>query len=165
MTRTTPLPLRGVAASTDKPVLAFGRIAQNSTEISRRYQHETGVPFIHGLPETVRAMQHLARYAAVVRKRTRGGRAVEAAPPKVWMTPPSVRYSPAMTFHRQGVRFAETSVDAAAQAVRIGFPVAVKIVSPQASHKTEVGGVVVGIRDEAAARAAAESDGGATPGP
>jgi succinyl-CoA synthetase beta subunit len=47
--------------------------------------------------------------------------------------------------------------DAAAQAGRIGFPVAVKIVSAAASHKTEVGGVALGLRDAAAVRAAAES--------
>ena len=42
-------------------------------------------------------------------------------------------------------------------ATRIGFPVAVKIVSPEASHKTEVGGVTLGLRDAAAVRAAAEA--------
>ena len=63
-----PEPLRGVLASTDKPVLAFGRIAQNASEVSRKYQNETGVPFIHGLPETVRALQGLVRYAAALRR-------------------------------------------------------------------------------------------------
>ena len=63
-----PGPLRGVLASTDKPVLAFGRIAQNASEVSRKYQNETGVPFIHGLPETVRALQGLVRYAAALRR-------------------------------------------------------------------------------------------------
>ena len=32
-----PEPLRSVLASTDKPVLAFGRIAQNASEVSRKY--------------------------------------------------------------------------------------------------------------------------------
>src|SRR5262249_24739369 len=62
-----PAPLRGVFESTDKPVLAFGRIAQNVSEISRKYQRESGVPLIHGLPETVRALQNLVRYAAALR--------------------------------------------------------------------------------------------------
>src|SRR4029079_18061918 len=39
-------------------------------------------------------------------------------------------------------------------AIRIGFPVAVKIVSLQASHKTEVGGVTLGVRDAAAGHTA-----------
>ena len=63
-----PEPLRSVRASTDKPMLAFGRIAQNVSEISRKYQSETGVPFIQGLPETVRALQGLVRYAAALRR-------------------------------------------------------------------------------------------------
>ena len=51
---------------------------------------------------------------------------------------------------------AKTADDAAsAAAADLGFPVAVKIVSPQASHKTEVGGVELGLRDKAAVRAAA----------
>jgi succinyl-CoA synthetase beta subunit len=51
----------------------------------------------------------------------------------------------------------KTADEAAAHATRIGFPVAVKIVSPQASHKTEVGGVMLGLTDAAAVRAAAEA--------
>ena len=37
---------------------------------------------------------------------------------------------------------------------RIGYPVVMKIISPDIQHKTDVGGVVVGVKDEAAARAA-----------
>jgi succinyl-CoA synthetase beta subunit len=51
---------------------------------------------------------------------------------------------------------AKTPDEAAAWAPRIGFPVAVKIVSPEASHKTEIGGVALGLRDASAVRAAAE---------
>lgn len=43
-----------------------------------------------------------------------------------------------------------TSRDAALAAAReIGFPLVLKIVSPDIAHKTEVGGVVVGVRSEA----------------
>jgi succinyl-CoA synthetase beta subunit len=51
----------------------------------------------------------------------------------------------------------KTADEAAAHAAHIGFPVAVKIVSPEASHKTEVGGVTLGLRDAAAVRAATEA--------
>ena len=33
-----------------------------------KFQNETGVPFIQGLPETVRALQGLVRYAAALRR-------------------------------------------------------------------------------------------------
>ena len=38
------------------------------------------------------------------------------------------------------------------KAEEIGFPVAVKLVSPQALHKTEVGGVALGLRSAAEVR-------------
>ena len=44
--------------------------------------------------------------------------------------------------------------DAGVAAARIGFPVAIKISSPDIAHKTEIGGVVLNVRDEDQARAA-----------
>jgi len=148
-------PLREVRESMDKPLLAFGRIAQNSTEVSRKYQQETGVPFIHGLAETVRALQSLTRYAAAVQS--------GVAP----IAPPPGRHDSSGAAAIDGLlagyglpgpnsALASTPADAAAKAARIGFPVAIKVVSPQASHKTEVGGVVLGLGGEAAVRDAAE---------
>ncbi|PHQ66450.1 MAG: CoA-binding protein, partial [Sneathiella sp.] len=52
--------------------------------------------------------------------------------------------------------FAATPDDAVREARAIGFPVAVKIVSPDILHKTEVGGVRLGLPDEGALRAAVE---------
>lgn len=149
-----PEPLRSVTAATDKPVLAFGRMAQNVSDVSRKFQNETGVPFIQGLPETVRAMQGLVRYAEARRRGVAaipepggraanlGGAAFDALLTVHGLTPP------------RGA-FAATADEAGAQAARIGFPVAVKIVSPEAMHKTEVGGVALGLRDAAAVQAAA----------
>jgi acetyltransferase len=45
---------------------------------------------------------------------------------------------------------------AVAAAERIGFPVALKILSPDISHKSDVGGVVLGLETSAAVRAAME---------
>jgi len=44
--------------------------------------------------------------------------------------------------------------EAARLASDMGYPVVMKIVSPDILHKTEAGGVVVGVKDDAAARAA-----------
>ncbi len=54
-------------------------------------------------------------------------------------------------------RYAATADEAVAGCVEIGFPVVMKVVSPDILHKSERGGVIVGIGDEAAARAAFET--------
>jgi acetyltransferase len=51
---------------------------------------------------------------------------------------------------------AKTAKDAAAAADRIGYPVALKIVSPDIPHKTEAGGVVLGVKMAEEVRAAFE---------
>ena len=52
------------------------------------------------------------------------------------------------------MRLARTEEDAVAAARGIGFPVVVKAVGPTILHKTEIGGVRLGLADEAAVRAA-----------
>ena len=151
-----PEPLRSVFASTDKPILAFGRIAQNASDISRKFQEETGVPFIHGLPETVRALQGLVRYAAALR---RGVGAIDEPRGRAGnLDGPA--FDALLATHGLAApnsALGKTPDQAAARATRIGFPVAVKIVSPEASHKTEVGGVTLGLLDAGSVRAAAET--------
>jgi acetyltransferase len=151
-----PDPLRSVAASTDKPVLAFGRIAQNASETSRKFQSETGVPFIQGLPETVRALQALVHYATALScgvsslLEPDGGiakldtAALGRLLAKNGLPPPRSA-------------LAKTADEAAVKAAAIGFPVAAKIFSPQAAHKTEVGGVSLHLTDAAAVRSAASA--------
>src|SRR5215468_7445304 len=51
---------------------------------------------------------------------------------------------------KEGV--AKTAAEAAKLASRMGFPVVLKIVSPEILHKTEAGGVLVGVKNAADAR-------------
>src|ERR1700676_557093 len=55
-----------------------------------------------------------------------------------------------ITVPQEGV--ATSAADAGELAAKIGFPVVMKIVSPQILHKTEAGGVVVGVKSAAAAK-------------
>ena len=149
-----PKPLQGLMAATDKPILAFGRIAQNVSDISRKFQSETCVPFIQGLPQTVRSLQALVRYSATIRRGVTPiaeprGRSDDLAPQAF----NALLVQNGITPPRSAL--AKTPEEAAAKATEIGFPVAVKIVSPDASHKTEVGGVSLHLADAAAVQAAA----------
>jgi acyl-CoA synthetase (NDP forming) len=51
---------------------------------------------------------------------------------------------------------AATAEEAAAAAARVGFPAVLKVLSPEITHKSEVGGVALGLRSEAEAREAFE---------
>lgn len=51
-------------------------------------------------------------------------------------------------------KFARSGDEAAALAAQIGFPVVLKVVSEQILHKSDAGGVVVGLRDEGEVRGA-----------
>lgn len=48
----------------------------------------------------------------------------------------------------------QSAEDAAKAAASIGYPVVMKIVSPQIIHKSDAGGVIVGVKDDAAAKEA-----------
>lgn len=47
-----------------------------------------------------------------------------------------------------------TAAEAAKESSKIGYPVVMKILSPDIAHKTDVGGVVVGVKDDKAAEEA-----------
>ena len=55
---------------------------------------------------------------------------------------------------RPAAAHARTEEEAVAAARKIGFPVAVKLVSPTITHKSDVGGVVLDLADEAGVRSA-----------
>ena len=141
--------------ATDKPVIAYVRVSQNVSPAGLEFQNETKVPFIQGLPQTVRALQGLVRYTAAMNKGVTPlpdangdkanleGAAFETLLGQNGLTPPASG-------------FGATAEDAANAAAEMGFPVVLKIVSPQASHKTEVGGVALNLGDEASVIAAAE---------
>ena len=75
-----------------------------------------------------------------------------------WLDPDSVRtLLAACRIATPEQASAATAGEAAAAAERIGFPVALKLASPTITHKSDVGGVVLDVRDVAEARAAFEA--------
>jgi acetyltransferase len=142
-----------IAAAVDKPVLAFSRMAYSVTEHSRAFQDRAGVPFLQGVPHAMRALAALGAYAAA---RRRGARPLPEPRHEAQLTSDigAVLADYGIALPREAR--APTPAEAASAAARIGFPVALKIVSPAASHKTEVGGVRLHLATPQAVMAAAE---------
>ncbi|MGE3932295.1 MAG: acetate--CoA ligase family protein [Rhodospirillaceae bacterium] len=145
-----------VLNATAKPVVAHVRTAQNTSDHGRAFQAACGVPFLYGLPQTARALKALADYAAA-RRRGVAPLPTAGAPPAGADAASVERALAAAGVTPPNGAFAATAAEAGAAAVRIGFPVALKLVSPEATHKTEVGGVALGLAtaDAVAAEAAA----------
>jgi acyl-CoA synthetase (NDP forming) len=148
-------PFARVASAVEKPVIGFTRLQQNVTAATRTFQDATALYFLQGMPATVRAIQALIGYAATLRR----GPAAPVAISSIDADDVSATsLADLLTRHHlppPKSSFAATPDDAAERAVEVGFPVAVKVVSAQASHKTEVGGVALNLADAHAVRVAA----------
>jgi acetyl coenzyme A synthetase (ADP forming)-like protein len=74
---------------------------------------------------------------------------------RVWLAPDEVTdLLDAYGIARPAVASAATADEAAAAATKLGYPVAVKLASPTIIHKSDVGGVVLDVRDESDLRKA-----------
>ena len=137
--------VRDLLAATTKPVIAFSRLGDMVSQAGRDYQDETGLFYLHGLEPTVRALGALWFFAA------RRGRDVAALPDPHGRAEKCSGTALAQALAKSGIPApqstnAATPEDAAAAAAAIGFPIALKIVSPGISHKTEIGGVRLDLR-------------------
>lgn len=150
-----------IRARTSKPFLVCWVAATDEALAKCR---ERRIPVFRGAEPAVDAAAAVIRYAEQRRRleADRPNRAALAPPPVA--LPEGGGMVPTMEAARllggagiplTGVRFARTPDEAAAAARELGFPVAVKIESPDIAHKTEAGGVRLGLADEAAVRDAA----------
>ncbi len=135
-----PSIIRSITEKTDKPVIGFIRMTTLTDQTSVKFQDEVGFPFLQGLTSVIGALGALAFYGA------RKGKEIAelSAPTGKAETLQGAAFDAALTRH--GLTLPKSVVanspeEAAAAATRIGFPVALKIVSTAISHKTEVGGV------------------------
>lgn len=148
-------PLKVLVGSTTKPVIGFARMRYNLGTDGIAYQDEIGIPYLQGLPETLRALNGLAFYGA------RAGRGIAELPAPAGKAENLDGDALGALLDANGVTLPKSvlakDADAAAEAAAgIGFPVVLKVVAPAFSHKTEVGGVLLGLStaDEVAAGAA-----------
>jgi acetyltransferase len=145
--------LQNLLKRTDKPIVGFGRMSYVMTPEAVQAQKAAGFPFLQGLEPTLRALNALWFHAV------RRGKRPPMPPPA-----PASDLSPETldtTLARYGIalpksREVTTAAEAAAAANEIGFPVALKIRSPDILHKTEAGGVVLDLRSGEAVQRAAD---------
>jgi acyl-CoA synthetase (NDP forming) len=158
-----------IRRETGKPVVLFSNYAAGvQSEVAACLQNG-GVPYLQGTRESLRAVQSFLWYADF--RRTRDGPAGKQSPRPAGLGDPArhrqllaERGSLTELVGRQllaaygipGVReqAAATVDDAVAAAREIGYPVVLKILSSDIQHKTEIGGVRVGIENDDGLRVA-----------
>ena len=116
-------------------------------EIVRRYE-ETGCPVFEDPSRAVRVVDALSRFSEAFARHT----SVPVLPPGATPlpAPPIGEYAAKRILAEAGLpvvkeRLCSTANEAVSAATELGFPVALKIASPDILHKTEVGGVELGL--------------------
>jgi acyl-CoA synthetase (NDP forming) len=147
--------------------LIANNVASELSELGRKAVRSHGLHYGNGLTLTVAALDNAIEYANVqrtaVRRREAGGTSAE--PLRLPPLPPPERGEvlagdaalellAAIGIASPPQRPARSADEAAEAALAIGFPVVVKVSSPDVPHKTEVGGVVTDVRSAEEARAA-----------
>jgi acetyltransferase len=157
--------MKSVTEATDKPVVGFIRMHHVIGKEAVAYQDAVGFPFLQGLPSVIRSLSALAFYGA------RKGRHIAPLPPSKGEVNGDADLTLALA--QRGLAapksgLASSPAEAVSVAARIGFPVVLKIVSRQVSHKTEVGGVRLNLKSaqevEQAANALREALSASVPG-
>ena len=151
-----PDPIKRLVGLTDKPVIGFGRMNYMVPDGGIALQDDVGFPFLQGLEPTLRALDALGFYGE------RLGRDIPDLPQPGGAEADLDGAALAAALDGCGVTapkctIAQTAQDAAAAAQGIGFPVVLKIVSPEISHKTEVDGVRLNLNSADGVVAAADS--------
>ena len=120
----------------------------------------SGVPLFRSADRALRALRRVAQYGEALQRAARAqSNAIEAVPLPGAVPPNGIfaEYQGKAWLARAGLTvpqgaLATTADDAVAVARRIGFPVVLKAQASELPHKSDVGGVLVGLADEAALR-------------
>lgn len=153
------------SASADKPVLTV-LMGREGLPQGKAQLHDAGIPAFIFPESAVRALAALYRYRTrrdrpqetppvleVDRERAREimAQALAAGVSKL-AEPDTLDLLQAYGIPVAAARLARTADEAVSLATAMGGPVALKIVSPQIVHKTDVGGVLTGVEGERAIR-------------
>lgn len=151
-----------VAAKASKPIILFPEMTMHWNEAPP----DPGVHVASSLSDGLIALRALMNYAAFRRKPVSGpcGDERPNAPRIAWPGQQQVltefeskRLLAAAGLPITREELARTADEAVAAAHRIGFPVALKVQSPDLMHKSDVGGLALGIASDEAVRRAFQS--------
>jgi len=159
--RSYPLAVSAAAARTAKPLVVLANIAASVDPEAAAWLRGEGIPVLEGARSGLLALRHLLEHAA---------RPARADPPRLderrrdyWAQvlerrePDGAALFGLLQAYGIGVPKvgpADTAGDALAAAARIGYPVVLKTGEPGIAHKSDAGGVVLGIGDPAGLTAA-----------
>jgi acetate---CoA ligase (ADP-forming) len=136
---------KDLAATTDKPILAFARSTYSCTDESRTFQEQAGIPFLQAIKPTLRALTGLGFYGERRRLGVPGLPAANGAAEDL----EGDRLNALLQSRGIGLpkqALVGTAAEAGAKAREIGFPVALKLIAAEIVHKTESGAVVLGLK-------------------
>ena len=150
------------------PIIPVGSTCVNLSDYARELLRKRGITFLGGLDLAMTALGHTLRWlenrgrvrAPVPRRITAPGRAADAAAGP-WSEGPWSEVGARQLLAEAGVPvvpggLAGSADEAVEIAFRVGLPVALKICSAQITHKSDIGGVVLGLGSEAEVRAGYE---------
>jgi acyl-CoA synthetase (NDP forming) len=158
------------AAATEKPAVVFGHLHSTISREEAARLRGLGIPVLMGTTTALAAMTHFLTWH---RQRDRRDEEAGAAPAATVRTAetwrPRLEAATGALSPQDAERllrdaglpvvesvFAATSEDVLAAGARLGFPVVLKTASPEILHKTEMGGVKLGIGNGPALAAAYE---------
>jgi acetyltransferase len=155
--------MAAAAKGASKPLMIVSFMSNSLTRHWRGYAKERGLPIVEDLERGLAAVRHLVDYAAF-RRRSEARMAAASAPIDVPALPAGRVLTEADSKTILGAAglpvtretLARNADEAARMATAIGFPVALKIQSPDIPHKSDVGGVHLGARSADDVRVAAQ---------
>jgi acetyltransferase len=162
-----------VAAGVEKPVAIVSMISYMFTEHTRAFRGELKhLPVLQEVDKALKAVGRAGRYGEL-RELGRQARETDAAPAAAADLSPILRRAKRSGDGRALLDEADSKEllraygiaspreivasgieDATRAAREIGFPVVLKVLAAEVAHKSDIGGVIVGIKDEEELRAA-----------
>lgn len=157
------LAVEKAATSSTKPITCFSSIVGGPVDPEILFPlREAGVPLLEGAECATVTLQKLAEYHEF-RKRNHGQGALSLAAPRREKLPSGILSAKAAfeLFEQFGIPavttvLANSADEAVLAAERIGYPVVLKIESPEITHKSDVGGVALRLTNAAEVVAAHE---------